>query len=137
MDFSPFSCLCCSFHSSSYDDSSDTIRIYENHIHFLRALGIPYKSLFFTFVDPKKQQQLFAHKPTGNRRTASLPLFSRKAQTHTFRSFHIFPLPFAISPKEDFILLTQQTLFPFLKSKAEKTMSYPHPLTQSYLHLGI
>ena len=33
-DFSSFSSLCCSFHSSSYDNPSDTICIYKNHTCF-------------------------------------------------------------------------------------------------------
>lgn len=128
-DFSSFSCSWCSFHSSFYDNCSDTICIYENHINFTRASGIPYKSIFFTFVDHRKQQHPFAHR---KQKENFAPVLIRKAQWHTFWHFHIFPLLFGISLKEDFILLTQQILFSLPKGKAEKMMPYPHPYTKAF-----
>lgn len=54
-DSSSLVCPCCSFHSSFYDNCSDTICIYENHINFTGASGIAYKSIFFTSVESRKQ----------------------------------------------------------------------------------
>lgn len=55
----------------------------------------------------------------------------RKAQKHTCRNFHIFPLPRRLySPNTE-------NLISFPKGKAEKMMPYPHPLTKFYLYLGV
>lgn len=82
-------------------------------------------------MDHKKQQWPSAHSSTGSEEASVAPVFITEAQRHTFRSSHIFPLLFAISPKDDFILLTQQILFPFLKGKAEKMIFYLYPFTNS------
>lgn len=126
IDSSSLACPCCSSHSSFYDNCSDTICIYENHINFTRASGIAYKSIFFTSVERRKQQQPFAHR---KQKENFAPVLIRKAQWHTFWNFHIFPLLSASSLKEDFILLTQQILFSFPKEKTEKMMLCPHAFT--------
>lgn len=94
-----------------------------------RASGIAYKSIFFTSVDHRKQQQPFARR---KQKENFAPVLIRKAQWHTFWNFHIFPLLSASPLKEGFIPLTQQILFSFLKGKTEKMMLYPHPFIGAF-----
>lgn len=121
-----FSCsrFCCSFHSGFYDNRSDTTCIYENHINFTGASGIPCKSIFSKSVDHKKQGAGLQSLTNRNRKAHFAPQVAGKGQRHTLRSSHFPPGPLASSPKAGPVLLTSQILFLFLKGKPERAKSH-------------
>lgn len=115
--FSSFSCFCSSFHSGFYDNSSATICIYENHINFTRAWGIPYKPILCKSADHKKQQP-FTHLLEGKRRRSFTSMLIGKTQRPPFEILTLSSsLPFL--PKKDFIL-TSQVVFPSQKVQLGK-----------------
>lgn len=130
--FSSCSCFGCSFHSGFYDNSSDTTCIYENHINFTRASGIPCKSIFSKSVDCKKQEAGL-HLLNRKRKRRFAPKVTGKGQRHTLppELSHFLPIPVTNSRKAGFILLTSQILFPSLKEKPGRTE--PHSLLCSEL----
>lgn len=119
------SCFCCSFHSGFYDNRSDTTCIYENHINFTGASGIPCKSIFSKSVDHKKQGAGLQSLTNRNRKAHFAPQVAGKGQRHTLRSAHFPPVPLTSSRKTGSILLTSQILFLFLKGKPGRAKSHP------------